>query len=396
MSSSSFTCPRVALIGVSGYGRVYLQLLQECQTQGRLELVAAVIINPEEERDTLRWLEAHHCRVYTSYEQMLAEQAGKLDLCLVPTGIHWHARMTVAALKNGANVLVEKPLCASMQEVAEIEQVAREQERFVAVGFQDFYEPGTQWLKQQLVEGSIGTIESVRFLGLWPRARQYFLRNNWAGRLTSQGVPVLDSPLSNAFAHFVMLSLFFADPRENRAAAAEILEAELFRAHAIESFDTGVVRSRTADGIELWFGASHACRSTIEPVIEIRGSRGVACWRYEQETWLQNEAGAKQAHRLLSVNGARQHMIDAVLRRLNDSATRICEPAMAARHTSFIEALHGFAPIRDFDPEIIDWGEDPSAPTAVPLVRDLEPALRAAHTSGSALASRDVVWAAVG
>ena len=108
----------MALIGVSGYGRIYLQLLQECQALGRLKLVAAVIINPEEERDTLSWLTARGCRVYTHYEQMLMEEAGRVDLCLVPTGIHWHARMTVAALRNGANVLVEKPLCASMAEVA--------------------------------------------------------------------------------------------------------------------------------------------------------------------------------------------------------------------------------------------------------------------------------------
>ncbi len=393
MSSSSSTCPRVALIGVSGYGRIYLQLLQECQTQGRLKLVAAVVINPEEEPETMCWLQSQDCRIYADYEVMLATEAGRLDLCMVPTGIHWHSRMTIAALRCGANVLVEKPLCASMAEVREIEAVAAETNRFVAVGFQDFYEPGTQWLKDQLGQGVIGSIESVRFLGLWPRARQYFLRNNWAGHLFSEGAPVLDSPLSNAFAHFVMLSLYFSDRGRDSVAAAEIVEAELYRAHAIESFDTGVVRSRTANGIELWFGASHACRTTIEPVIEIRGTGGVACWSYEQESWYQDHAGQKCTRRLLSVEGARQHMLAAVLQRLEDPTARVCTPAMAARHTAFIESLHEVGTIMDFDPALVDWGADPAAVTAVPLVRDLEPAIRTAHASGGALRSQEAMWA---
>ncbi|WP_221032134.1 Gfo/Idh/MocA family protein [Actomonas aquatica] len=392
MSSSSSTRPRVALIGVSGYGQVYVQLVKESLAQQRLQLVAAVVINPDDEVETMAWLREQGCRIYADYQVMLQEEAGAIDLCLVPTGIHWHACMTIAALEAGANVMVEKPLCASMEEAEAIQAAERKHGRFVAVGFQDFYEPGTQWLKQQLVNREIGDIKSVRFLGLWPRARQYFLRNNWAGRLASNGTPVLDSPLNNAFAHFVMLSLFFADPRECDAASVEIVEAELYRTHAIESFDTGVVRSRTPEGIELWFGASHASRTTIEPVIEIRGSKGVACWRYEEEAWWQCEGGEKQSRRLLPVHGARQHMMDAVLRRMTDPTARVCSPAVAARHTAFISALHAGTPISDFDPHLIDWGDNPADVTAVPAVRELEFAMRTAHAEGSTLTPRDAAW----
>ena len=395
MSKSSSSCPRVALIGVSGYGRVHLQLVLECRAQGLLRLTAAVVINPEEEAEVVRTLRDDGCQVYADYDSMLTAEAGRIDLCLVPTGIHWHARMTIAALASGANVLVEKPLCPTMAEVAQIEAAERKYQRFVAVGFQDLYEPGTQWLKRQLVAGAIGEVQSVRFLGLWPRARLYFQRNNWAGRLSVGGQTVLDSPLSNAFAHFVMLSLYFADPHAHGAAAAEILDAELYRAHQIESFDTGVVRSRTSGGTELWFGVTHACQSTLEPVIEIKGSAGVAGWRYEQETWVQRRGGEKQVHPLLSVNGARQHMMAAVLRRLQNPAESICEPALAARHTAFIEALHALVPIKAFDRDMVDWGDDPDAVTAVPFVRGLESAVREAHAGGSPLSAANASWSEV-
>ena len=76
---------------------------------------------------------------------------------------------------------------------------------------------------------------------------------------------MLDSPLNNAFGHFVMLSLLFsgAQPDEIVPSTEGV---ELWRAHAIESFDTAVVTLRTRGGVRLWFGASHVSRTAIERV----------------------------------------------------------------------------------------------------------------------------------
>ena len=163
--------PRLALIGISGYGRIHLQLARECRDRGELDLVAVTVINPVEEAENIAELQAHGCAIYSDYEKMLAAHANALELCLIPTGIPWHARMTIAALRAGANVLVEKPLAGSVAEVEAIYAEEQRSGRFVAVGFQDLYEPGTTWLKEELIKGTIGRIESVRFLGLWPRRR---------------------------------------------------------------------------------------------------------------------------------------------------------------------------------------------------------------------------------
>src|SRR5690606_38595299 len=104
---------RVALIGISGYGRIHLQLARECRARGEVAIVAATVINAEEEAENIAELRAHGCTIYSDYEEMLREQRGRIDLCLIPTGIHWHARMTISALRAGANVLVEKPLAGS-------------------------------------------------------------------------------------------------------------------------------------------------------------------------------------------------------------------------------------------------------------------------------------------
>ena len=369
--------PQLALIGLSGYGRIHLELARECRDRGDADLAAAVVINPNEESANVAELKAKGCAIYSDYEEMLRRHAGKIDLCLIPTGIHWHARMTCAALRAGANVLVEKPLAGSVADAAAVQDMEALAGRFVAVGFQDCYDPGTLWLASELRRGAIGTVRSVRFLGVWPRPRTYFLRNNWAGRLQVDGVAVLDSPLNNAFGHFVMLSLLFAgagpheiDPRPE--------DVELWRAHAIESFDTAVVSLRTTQGVGLWFGASHVSRTAIEPEIVIEGTAGTAGWRYENEAWLQTAAGDRQQRPVLDQHATRRLMMAAVLQRLRDPSATICSTSMAARHTALISGIHRVAPIRDCPREEVEWIETAGPGSAIPAVRNLDAALRLA------------------
>lgn len=378
--------PRVAIIGVSGYGSVHLQLARESRDRGEVRITAATIINPQEEGATIAELAAHGCEVFTDYAEMFRRHAGRIDLCLIPTGIHWHARMTIAALEAGANVLVEKPLAGSLAEVEEIRRVERRTGRFVAVGFQDFYEPGTIWLKDELQRGVIGDIGSVRFLGVWPRPKGYFKRNNWAGRLKVDGVAVMDSPLNNAFAHFVMLSLFFVGG--DASAATPTLEGvELLRAHDIESFDTAVVRLRTAGGIKLWFGASHACRETVEPEIIITGRHGQAYWRYESEAWWRTTAGATKRHTVLDITGARHAMFRAALQRLRDPATPICTSELAGRHTALIESIHRQACIGTVPGEKVSWAGTNGDASQVPEIKGLAEALSRSYVAEQSLAA---------
>jgi len=376
---------RVALIGVSGYGRIYLQLARDRRDHGEIRITAATIINPHEEAEAVAELRAHGTEIFPDFREMLRRHAGRIDLCLIPTGIHWHARMAIAALEAGANVLVEKPLASSLMEVEEIRRAEAATGRFVAVGFQDLYEPGSRWLKDELERGVIGEVQSVRFLGVWPRSQDYFTRNDWAGRLHVDGTPVMDSPLNNAFAHFVMLSLFFVgvDPA---TAAPEIESAELLRAHAIESFDTAVIRLRTGRGVRLWFGVSHACRDPVNPRIVITGSHGQACWRYEAEAWWRTNRGGADRHPVQDITGARRALFHAVLQRVRDQATPICTTELAGRHTALIESIHREADIATVPPEMIAWLEAEGGTALVPDVNGLADALRLSCMSGRSLA----------
>lgn len=370
--------PRLALIGLSGYGRIHLELARECRDRGEARIVAAAVINPEAEAANVAELQGHGTAIHADYAAMLRRHAGEIDLCLIPTGIHLHAPMTREALRAGANVLVEKPLCGSLAEARDLLVAERAAGRFVAVGFQDCSDPGTRWLAAALAGGAIGEVRTVRFLGIWPRKRAYFRRNDWAGKLRTGGAAVLDSPLNNAFAHFVLLSLLFAGEGEEDA-APQPEGVELLRAHAIESFDTAVVTLRTARGVRLWFGASHASHAALEPEILIEGTAGTACWRYEQEAWVAPTGGARERRPVGHQEQTRRAMMAAVLARWRGAAAPICTAAMAARHTGLIETIHATAPVHGVAAEQVIWMVADDDANAVPAVAGLDAALRLAY-----------------
>jgi predicted dehydrogenase len=382
----SCSLPRLGLIGVSGYGRIHLDLIRELAERNLVQLVAAVVINPAEEQATVLELEQRGCRIYPDDDAMWRREKGRIDLCLIPTGIHLHARMTIAALQAGANVLVEKPLAGSSAQVDAIRRAENETGRFVAVGFQDVYAASTRWLLHVLRSGRIGEVRSVRSLCIWPRASSYFQRNAWAGRLFMRGEPVHDSPLSNACGHFALLSLVFGNCVDT-GQSPHLDSAELYRARPIESFDTAVVRATGSNGVKFWLGVSHSSHIAHEPEIVIEGSAGRARWHYESTASWSNTLGESEVRAMDSAHAVRREMMAAVIRRLTDPSTPICPTELAARHTALIDAVHRSAPIVSIPAAEIEWAPSVDAPNAVPSVRHLDEALHSAFANGGTLAT---------
>src|SRR5262245_48607252 len=163
-----------AIIGISSYARHHLLIALEQMLRGRLQLVAATVVNQAEEAFFCRRLRELGCEIYADADDMWTQCNGRIDLCFVPTGIHLHAPMTIRALQAGASVLVEKPLATSIADANAIMRLEQESGRFVAVGFQDLYADSTWAIKQHLLDGVIGRVKSVVFAGLWPRPVAYY------------------------------------------------------------------------------------------------------------------------------------------------------------------------------------------------------------------------------
>lgn len=385
--------PRVALIGIGGYGRVHLQHLQALHQRGELVLAAAVAFPPEQGAEEVAALRAQNCEVLPGFDELLTRlPALRLDLVVVPTPIHLHARMTVALVRAGVDVLVEKPLAATSDEAADIVEATRATGRTVAVGFQYLHAAEVLALKHRLLAGAIGPLRRLVVHASWPRSHAYYTRNAWAGRLRLGPDAVLDSPVSNAMSHFLMVMLFLAGREERGLARPVSLGAELYRAQAIESFDTAVVRMMTGACVQLDFYGTHSSRDIGRPSLRLTGDHGEAEWVQDSHARLSGPAGewrqaaASEAH-------TRERMLRDVLAHRSGGPEFICSPELAAVHVACVAALHDRAVITAIpEAHLVHHRVDGQEFTCVP---GLDSQLARAAQHGLGLAEAGAVWAGV-
>ncbi len=336
---------RACLCGVSGFGEVhYNDLLRETQA-GRCEIVAATVINATEEAAKCARLRELGCEIFDDYHAMLAAVGEGADVCWLPVGIALHAPFTIAALRAGMNVFVEKPLAGTIQEARAIRAVEQETGRWGAVGYQDMYQPDTRHMKQAILDGELGEVQIIKCGACWPREEAYFSRNRWAGQLKVDDTWVLDSPVNNALAHQLNQMCYLAGATLDTCCRPTSIRAELYHVNDIPSADTASLRIETGEGVPLLFTVTHACREQHDPEIIVRGTKGTMKWNMQHTLHLTRPDGTVEDFPAEDRERYRENIFDALLARLTDPSAPIYTPAQAAVQTLCVNGAHAASPV---------------------------------------------------
>ena len=344
-----------AVVGAHGYALTHWHYIDRLAEEGRGKAVAAMLREQDATPDALARLHSRGVRIFYRYDEMLDACQGEADIVTLPTSIHTHAPMTVAALEAGYHVLVEKPVAGSLAEVDRMIAAQKASGRQCAVGFQLMYSKAIQTIKRYIVSGRLGRVRRIRAMALWPRDPAYYGRNEWAGRLYCDGRPVFDSPFNNALAHQLMNMLYWASPTPHQAAYPVKVEAELFRAYDIESFDTGCMRLLTDGGVEIFFVASHACADQVDPVIELEASKATARYQFDTEVTVRYTDGREE---VILQSDPRKSMFNNVLDAVAGRVPApLCTLSIGRAHVACIEAIHRVAQIETVPASLISVGE---------------------------------------
>ena len=356
-----------AIIGISGYGNVhYSDLLQFCR-EGLIELCGATVINRPEEAEKCAVLESMGCRIYDDYQVMLKELSGKIDFCSIPTGIPMHREMTVFALQNHINVLVEKPAAPDMESIEAMQEAEKKSGCFAAVGFQYNYHKTTHDLKALLLSGELGKIKYLKGYCLWPRNSSYYSRNGWSGKLSHNGRTVNDTPFSNATAHYLMLLLYFAGTALEKGAMPVKVSGSLRKAvREIESCDTAELHYTLDNGLTLDYYCSHSCRKEAGPLLKIECEKGTVFWTMNKIT-----IKTAESERIVDVRtGAfesKEEMWRSFFDRVSGKKSFVTDLALAACHTKAVDLALSELPIQiSGDAQLIKNDEDNTFRYAVP------------------------------
>lgn len=157
---------RTALVGSGWWG---MNVLAEAMASRRCPVTAICDVHEdalERTASKVRELSGDTPRRFRDFREML--ERTKPEVVIVASPDHWHALHTIAALKAGAHVFVEKPTGHTVNESRAMLKTARETGRVVQVGLHRRIGPhhvsGMKFLKEGRA-GQIGMIRLFAFSG---------------------------------------------------------------------------------------------------------------------------------------------------------------------------------------------------------------------------------------
>jgi predicted dehydrogenase len=151
---------RTAIIGTGWWG---MNILGEAMASGRCPVVAlcdvdARLLDPAWNK--VKQLTGAEPKKYRDYREMLDRE--KPEICIVATPDHWHPLQTIAAVKAGAHVYVEKPISHTIREGRAMVHAARDTGKVVQVGTHRRVSPHNISGREFLRSGKAGKIGMVR------------------------------------------------------------------------------------------------------------------------------------------------------------------------------------------------------------------------------------------
>ena len=269
-STSTDSAARLVLVGVRGYGAVHAERIARLADQRAVQLVAAVDPGVVLDPPTIFGVD-----LYADLTEALAA-VGPVEVVVIAAPIGDHFRLAEIALTSGADVYLEKPPVASLDDFNRLLETERETGCVVQVGFQSLGSRGLEMLEADTL--GIGRLVRVGAVGAWSRAVGYWNRSPWAGRRSLHGRAVNDGVVTNPLAHAVATALAVVGCR--RSEDVESVETDLYRANAIDSDDTSVVRIRTTRGLQVTCALTLCAPVHREPAVHIEGTLGRATFGY--------------------------------------------------------------------------------------------------------------------
>jgi len=155
---------KAGVIG-TGMGRYHMEGFA---THPQSELTAVCDLNVPEAQAFADKYGAKH--VFRDYRKMIAME--ELDIVAVATPNYLHAKMTIAALKAGKDVLCEKPIAIRLADAEAMVRAAKRRGKRLMINVGMRFDPVHEELRQRVGRGELGEV--------------YYARSHWIRR---KGIP---------------------------------------------------------------------------------------------------------------------------------------------------------------------------------------------------------------
>lgn len=255
-------------------------------------------------------------RPFASYEEMLAcDEINAVSICS-PSGDH--AQQVLSALRAGKHVVVEKPMCITLEDADEIIRTADETGLKVCSISQLRFSDSIQELKRAIEAGEFGKLHSAALTMRYLRTQEYYDSAAWRGTWEKDGGGVL----MNQGIHGIDMLCYLLGPAHEICGFAQTM------GHTIEVEDVAVAAVRFESGAMATIDASTCCAPGFPKKIVLSGEKGTAVLEEDAVTlWtlptpcrlklgqISGSSGASDPKGITCANHTRQfaNFVDAVL-----------------------------------------------------------------------------------
>jgi predicted dehydrogenase len=204
-------------------------------------------------------------RLYSDISQVLRE--ARPEAVIIATPHPLHAGPAIQAMENGAHVLIEKPLAASLKDCdAMLAAARRHGKKLGVISQRRFYEP-VQRMKSAIEAGKIGRPMLGVFIMYSWRDAAYYQSDSWRGKWDTEGGGVL----VNQSPHMLDLLHWFMGPIDEISGSRANINHP-----GIEVEDTAVATIRFRSGGLGSIVTSVSQQPGIYTKVHIHGSNGAS------------------------------------------------------------------------------------------------------------------------
>lgn len=150
-------------IGIIGTGWIAEAHIKAYLNQPDVEIVAGADLIPGKAKAFFERFGVEGVKTdYASHKEMIDDKSLKLDAVSVCTYNRQHAIPTIYALENGINVMLEKPMCVTMEEAVEIIKAEKKSGKVLSIGFQPRFDENMKMIKKIVQSGELGKVYYVQ------------------------------------------------------------------------------------------------------------------------------------------------------------------------------------------------------------------------------------------
>lgn len=148
---------KVGIIGTGWIAEAHVANYLRCPD---VEIVAAADLVPGKADKFCKANGIDGIRLYPDHKSMI--DAEELDAVSVCTYNRTHAECTIYALEHGVNVLLEKPMCVTLEEAVAICKAEKASGKILSIGFQPRFDENMKMVKKIVESGELGDVYYIQ------------------------------------------------------------------------------------------------------------------------------------------------------------------------------------------------------------------------------------------